>query len=228
MLDKYKNDGGKVVKVKFKQFESQILGRVKARNLRQEILMDLLDSKVPLLAVSGLAGAGKTWLSTCHALQELQKGNYARIVIIRNNIPMAGVPELGILPGDATEKLKESCAFIGDIITDFMFDTLLQQSKLQIVYLGTMRSRSISDSYILCNEAQNLSTELVKMIITRVGEKSRLVFDFDLSQIDKKVFSTDNGMINMSECLKGNPLFGACELDTIERSEVAKLASLIK
>jgi PhoH-like ATPase len=228
ILDKYKRDGDKTVKLKYKSFDSQILGKIKPRNQRQELLMDLLDTKIPLLGISGIAGSGKTFLTTAHALQELQKGNYAKLVILRNNIAVSGVPDLGILPGDATQKLKESCAFIGDIITDFLFESMLQQGKIEIVYLGTMRSRSISNSYILCNEAQNLSMDLAKMIITRVGENSRLVFDFDISQIDKKIFEKDNGMIAMSDCLQGHPLFGAVELDLIERSEVAKLASLIK
>jgi PhoH-like ATPase len=90
-----------------------------------------------------------------------------------------------------------------------------------------MRSRSISDSYILCNEAQNLTADLVRMIISRVGENSRLIFDFDISQIDKKAFEKDNGMVALNESLKGNALFGSVELNEVERSEVAKLASLI-
>jgi PhoH-like ATPase len=150
------------------------------------------------------------------------------MVIIRNHVTMDGVPDLGIVPGDATEKLKGSCAFIGDIIDNFLFDTFLQSGKIEIIYLGDMRSRSITNSYILCNEAQNLTTPLVKAIITRVGEGSRLVFDFDLSQIDKKIYDKDNGMVSMNESLAGQALFGAVELDLIERSEVAKLASLIK
>ena len=104
----------------------------------------------------------------------------------------------------------------------------LQQNKIQISYLGDMRSRSINNSIILCNESQNLNTELIKMIITRVGEDSRLILDFDLSQIDHKNFEKDNGMLAMLEGLQGNELFGAVELDRIERSAVARLAELIK
>lgn len=227
IVDKYRYDGSKFIKIKFKAIESQILGRIKPKNTNQELLFDLLDTETPLLTIVGQAGSGKTYCSTAHALQELQRGKYERIVIIRNDVSVSGVKELGALPGDLTQKLKESVAYIGDIISDYLFDTLLQQNKISIVYLGTMRSRSLSNSYILCNEAQNLSTELVKMIITRVGEGSRLVFDFDLSQIDKKSFEKDNGMMAMTESLKGNSLFGIVELLDVERSAVARLASLI-
>lgn len=228
IVDKYRYDGAKFVKIKYKAIENQVLGRIKPRNQHQELLFDLLDTDIPLLGIAGCAGSGKTYCTTAHALQEVQKGKYERIVIIRNNISVSGVPELGILPGDTTDKLKESVAYIGDIISPFMFDTFLSQNKIEIVYLGTMRSRSISNSYILCNESQNLSTELIKMVITRVAEGSRLVFDFDLSQIDRKTFEKDNGMVAMTESLKGNPLFGMVELVDVERSAVARLASLIK
>ena len=108
------------------------------------------------------------------------------------------------------------------------FDDFLQKGKIQISYLGDMRSRSISNSVILCNESQNLNTDLVKMVITRVGENSQLIMDFDLSQIDHKNFEKDNGMLSMLECLQGEELFGCVELDRIERSAVARLAELIK
>lgn len=229
IVDKFRYDGDKFVKLKFKKFESQILGEIKPRNIRQELYMDLLvNDKIPVKAALGVAGSGKTFLATAYALQELQSGKYERMVVIRNGLPVQGVPSLGTLPGDATEKQKNSCMFMADIIGDFFFDNFLQSNKIQISYLGDMRSRSISNSIILCNESQNLNTELVKMIITRVGENSQLIMDFDLSQIDHKNFEKDNGMLSMLEGLQGNELFGAVELDRIERSAVARLAELIK
>jgi predicted ribonuclease YlaK len=86
----------------------------------------------------------------------------------------------------------------------------------------------LSDSIILVSEAQNLTTSLIKTILFRVWENSTIIFDADLDQIDKKCFEKDNGIVGMVESLKGNKLFGMCELDVIERSEVAKLAGLIK
>jgi PhoH-like ATPase len=227
VVDKYRYDGSKFIKIKPKFIESQILGRIKSRNRGQDLAFDLLDTDIPLLSISGTAGSGKTFLSTAHALQEIQRGKYERIVIIRNDVTVLGVKDIGALPGDVTEKLRESVAYIGDIITDFMFDNMLMSNKISLAYLGTMRSRSISNAYILCNESQNLDVDLVKMIVSRVGENSRIVFDFDVSQIDKKNFEKNNGMVALNESLKGNKLFGAVELNEVERSEVAKLATLI-
>jgi predicted ribonuclease YlaK len=171
--------------------------------------------------------SGKTFLATAYAMQQLKAGEFQRMVIIRNNISVQGVPQLGALPGDATDKLKNSCAFMSDIIGDIFFDDLIQRKQIEIAYLGDMRSRSIGNAIILCNESQNLNTDLIKMIITRVGEGSKIIFDFDLTQIDHKTFEKDNGMVAMVEGLKGNPLFGIVELDRIERSAVARLAELI-
>lgn len=229
IVDKFRYDGSRFVKLKYKTFESLILGKIKARNLRQELYMDLLcNDSIPVKASMGVAGSGKTFLASAYALQELQSGKYERMVIIRNGVTVAGVPQLGALPGDVVEKLKNSCLFMADIMGDIFFDDYLLKNKIQISYLGDMRSRSISNSIILCNESQNLSTELIKMIITRVGENSQLILDFDLSQVDHRSFEKDNGMISMVEGLQGNELFGIVELDRIERSAVARLAEFIK
>jgi PhoH-like ATPase len=228
IVDEYKFDGQKTLKVKYRLIESNILDKIKPRNSRQKLFFDLLQSDIPLKVVSGVPGSGKTMISTAWALQELQRGNFNKLIVIKNNVGVQDVPELGALPGDVTEKLKASCAFIGDIVSDFMFDTLLQNNKIEIAYLGTMRGRNLSECVVLVSEAQNLTTNLVKMIVTRIGEKSVLIFDYDLEQIDKKVFEKDNGMMSLTESLQGNDLFGMVELDRIERSAVARLAELIK
>lgn len=229
IVDKYKFDGKKTIKVKYKSIKNNILGEVKPRNIKQELYFDLLNSPDILLkVVTGPAGSGKTMLSTAWALQELDKGNYKKFVVIKNAVTVKDVPDAGALPGTLTEKLKDSCAFIGDIMTDFMFETYLSQNKIEIAYLGTMRGRSLGECVVLVSEAQNLSTNLIKMIVSRMAEKSILILDYDLEQIDKKNFEKDNGIISLVESLQGNELFGMVEFDMIERSPLARLAELIK
>ena len=228
-IDKYKRDkNGKLEKVKFKVIESSLMGKVKPRNFKQELYFDLLNSDVPLVSDGGVAGSGKTYLTTCYALQELEKRTYEKIVFIRNNVAIQGVPELGILPGDENQKLRRFFAYVSDILNPFMFETYLQQQKIETVWLGSMRGRSISNSLVICSESQNLSTELIKMIISRMGDGSRLFIDYDLEQIDHKTFQKDNGVTAMISSLQGNESFGLVTLDLVERSELAKLASLIK
>ena len=228
IVDKYKYDGSKFNKVKYKVLESQMLSKIKPRNIKQELFLDLLDSDIPVKCVIGVAGSGKSMLSTAYALQELDKGKYKKLVVIRNNVSVSGIEEIGAIPGDTLDKLRPYLAFIGDIISDYGMEMLLNQNKIEMVYLGTIRGRSLSDSIVFVSEAQNLTTQLIRTIITRIGENSIIIFDADLDQIDKRTFEKDNGIVSMADCLKGNKLFGMCEFDVVERSEVAKLASLIK
>ena len=227
--DKYKLDkDGKLVKIKYKVIESPIMGKIKPRNLRQELYFDALDSDIPLTLVSSEAGCGKTYLTTCFALQELEKKKYDKILFFRNNVPIEGVGDLGLLPGDANDKLKGYFAYVADILNPFMFETLLASGKIEIAWLGDMRGRNISNSFVICSEAQNLTKSLVKMIISRMGDNTRLIFDFDLEQIDSKRFDKDNGMRALMDSLAGNNMFGMVELIDVERSPLARLASLIK
>lgn len=228
VVDKYKAGiDGKLIKIKMKSFDSQLMGKVKPRNMRQELYFDLLDSDVPLTLVSSEAGCGKTWVATCFALQELEKKKYDKILFIRNNIPIDGVGELGILPGTSNEKLKGYFAYISDILNPFMFENYLSSGKIEIAWLGDMRGRNISNSFVLCSESQNLTTSLTKMIISRMGENTRLVFDFDLDQIDHKKYEKDNGMMSIVTKLAGHPMFGMIELVDVERSPLARLASFL-
>jgi predicted ribonuclease YlaK len=168
IIDKYKYDGCKFIKVKYKAFESQMLNKIKPRNGGQELLFDLLDSRTPVACVIGQGGVGKSFISTAFALQELQKGNYNKLIIIRNNIGVDNVPDTGFIPGDMLDKLRPFLAFIGDIVSDYGLEMLLNQNKIEMVYLGTIRGRSLSDSIILVSEAQNLTTSLIKTILFRV------------------------------------------------------------
>jgi predicted ribonuclease YlaK len=226
-IDKYIWNGKKLEKLKYKAIENNFIGKIKPYNIKQECYFDLLDDNIPVKVVSGKAGSGKSFLSTAWALQEIQNNKFKKLIIVRNNVNVQDVPDIGAVPGDINDKLKAYCAFVSDIVSDYTYDMLLQQNKLEIAYLGTMRGRSLQDAIVLCSESQNLTTSHVKMLISRIAKNSVIIFDFDLDQIDKKTFEKDNGMQNMIESLNGHKLFGMVEFDKIERSEVAALADLI-
>jgi len=226
---KYKlNQKGELVEVRYKTLNSPLMGEVKPRNLRQELYFDLLSSDVPLTLISSEAGCGKTWVATCYALQALERRKYDKILFLRNNIPIEGVGELGLLPGDSNDKLKGYFAYVADILDKFMFETMLLQNKIEIAWLGDMRGRNISNTIVICSESQNLTKSLVKMIVSRMGDNTRLILEGDLEQIDSKKYDKDNGMRATIESLAGNEMFGMVELIDVERSPLAKLASLIK
>lgn len=228
ILDEYKQKNGNLVKVQYQIIDSVDVGCIKPRNIKQRLYIDMLNSDTLLKVITGNAGSGKSYIATAWALQQVYEGNYEKLVIIKPNFNVDSIPDIGALPGDINDKLREHCAFISDIVGPFAFDELLSKGKIEMVYLGTIRGRSLSKSVVLCSEAQNLDTSLVKTIVTRIGEGSTLIFDYDLQQIDKDEFKKDNGMRSLVECLKGEPLMGMIELDRIERSEVARLAEKIQ
>lgn len=227
-IDKFFWDGNKIQKVKWKPIESQYLETIKPLNVKQELYFHLLSTSIPCISVSGVSGSGKSFISTAWAVQELMKGRYNKLIIVRNNIGVENIGELGAIPGDVNEKLKVHVAFISDIISDYAFDILVNQNKIEVPYVGYLRSRSFSDSIILVNEAQNLNVAHVYMILTRVAKNTRIIFDHDVDQIDRKSLARDNGMEKMLESFKGHKLFGAVEFDKIERSEVAQMAELLR
>lgn len=229
ILDEYKFVDGKIQKVKYQSIESVDVGDIKPRNIKQRLYIDMLNSEdIKLKVVTGNAGSGKSFIATSWALQKVYEEKYEKLVVIKPNFNVDSIPDIGALPGDINDKLREHCAFVSDIVSPFAFDELLSKGKLEMVYLGTIRGRSLSKSVILCSEAQNLNTSLVKTIVTRVGEGSVLIFDYDNQQIDKECFEKDNGMRSLVESLKGEKLMGMVELDRIERSEVARLAEKIQ
>jgi PhoH-like ATPase len=227
-IDKFFWDGTKLQKVKWKPIESQYIETIRPLNIKQELYFHLLSTNIPCVSVSGVSGSGKSYISTAWAVQELLKGKYNKLVVIRNNIGVENVGELGAIPGDVNEKLRVHVAFLTDIISDIAFDMLINKNQIEVPYLGYLRSRSFSDSIILVNEAQNLSVAHIYMILTRVAKNTRIIFDHDVDQIDRKNLARDNGVEKMLESLKGHKLFGAVEFDRIERSEVAQMAELLR
>lgn len=228
ILDEYKFSDGNLQKIKYETIDSVDVGLVKPRNIKQRLYFDLLTSDIPLKVVTGNAGSGKSYLATAWALQQVYEGKFDKLVVIKPNFNVDSIPDIGALPGDINDKLREHCAFISDIVSPMAFDKLIADGRIEMVYLGTIRGRSLAKSIVLCSEAQNLDTKLVKTIVTRIGEGSVLIFDYDLAQIDVDNFQEDNGMRSLVESLAGEKLFGMVELDRIERSAVARLAEKIK
>ncbi len=229
IVDKYKWCDGKLNSIKFKTIESEMLGKVKPRNEKQECYFDLLDdTKTKIKVSAGGKGTGKSFLAACWALSQVERGKYDKIIVTRNTFETRNVRPLGFIPGPLETKIGEFLLFFKDIVTKEGYDRLLTGEQIESCHLGTLRGRSIKNSIIWVSESQNLTKELVKTIISRAAEGSILIFDGDTDQCDSSVFDKDNGFSAMANCLSGNKLFGMVTLDKCERSDVAALAELIK
>ena len=134
----------------------------------------------------GPAGTGKTYLAVAKAVESLKKREVERIVLSRPAVE-AG-ERLGFLPGDMKEKVDPYLRPLYDALYDMMpadkVDRMLVSGEIEIAPLAFMRGRTLSSSYVIIDEAQNTTPVQMKMVLTRLGQDSRMVITGDLSQID--------------------------------------------
>ena len=134
----------------------------------------------------GPAGTGKTYLAVALAVRALKNGEVQRLILTRPAIE-AG-EKLGFLPGDMAEKVDPYLRPLYDALADMLgvegYQKLIEKGVIEIAPLAFMRGRTLSDSFIILDEAQNTTCEQMKMVLTRIGEGSKMVVNGDLTQID--------------------------------------------
>lgn len=206
------------------------------RNAEQTFSMHaLLDPKISLVALTGRAGTGKTLLALASALQQIDM--YDQIFLARPIVALAN-KDLGYLPGDANEKIGPYMQPLFDNLSvikhkfnvhskEYLkIDELLKEDKLQITPLAYIRGRSLSNTFFIVDEAQNLTPHEIKTIITRAGEGTKMIFTGDIEQIDSPYLDKkSNGLAYLSDRMKGQDIFAHVNLLKGERSHLAELAS---
>lgn len=226
----YRQDAGKLTELRYRTIENRWMGEIKPRNPQQRCAVDLLQNEgVTVKNLSGLYGSGKSYLMFGQALADVENSRKERIVYIRNLTTVADVPETGFLPGSLTDKTIWTAAPLIDKVggTEGL-NMLINSHKVEPVYLGHIRGRSWENSILYCSEAQNLTTSLVKLIVSRCGEGSEVWFDGDYSQADGHIFNKDSGLVALERSLRGNSLYGSIQLIKTERGSTASLADLIR
>lgn len=229
IVDKQVKQNGKFHKIKFPTIDSFFMGKIKPRNTYQQLAMDLLsDRNVPVKIIRGVFGSGKDFLMSACALELIRKGTFNKIVYIRPNVTVKNVPDVGFLPGDAFEKLAWTLGPLLDKVGgEEGIKSMITKEQLELVPLPFIRGRSFDNSIIYVSECQNITTDVFKLIISRVGENSELWVNADNKQVDKQIFSEDNGVQHAINRLKGNKLFGYVYLPITERGAVANLANIL-
>ncbi len=209
---------------------------IEALNEQQEIAFDLLlDDSVSLVTMVGKAGTGKTLLAIATGLKKvLEESVYTRVLVSRPVIPMG--KDIGFLPGDKEEKLSHWMQPLFDNLEYIMgvykrsnikhLDSLLSNNIVEIEALTYIRGRSLPGQFIIIDEAQNLSPHEIKTIVSRAGEKTKIVLNGDPFQIDSPYLDANsNGLTYLVEAFKGQNLFGHVTLLKSERSQLAELAA---
>jgi len=152
----------------------------------------------------GPAGTGKTYLAMAMAVASLSKGIVDRIILTRPAVEAGEA--LGFLPGDLTEKVDPYLRPLYDALHDMMrfekVSNLMHQGVIEVAPIAFMRGRTLNGSFIILDEAQNTTSEQMKMFLTRIGFNSKAVITGDITQIDLPTHKT-SGLIEAKEILAG-------------------------
>jgi phosphate starvation-inducible PhoH-like protein len=176
---------------------------IRAKNLAQRRYVDLIRKHDVAIAI-GPAGTGKTYLAMAMAVAALHRKEVSRIVLTRPAVE-AG-ERLGFLPGDLAEKVDPYMRPLYDALRDMMdmekATRLIERGTIEVAPLAFMRGRTLNDSFVILDEAQNTTSEQMKMFLTRLGDGSQAVITGDVTQIDLPV-ETESGLVEAVRILRG-------------------------
>lgn len=178
---------------------------ISARNNRQAAFLDAIDQCDITFAV-GPAGTGKTYLAVSKAIEYFEKGEVQRLIFVRPAVE-AG-EKLGFLPGDLVEKVLPYLRPIYDALYEMIgfkeTQKLIQTDVIEVLPLAFMRGRTLNESFIILDEAQNTTTMQMKMFLTRMGFGSKTVITGDMTQVDLPK-GTDSGLAHAVQLFKNIP-----------------------
>ena len=219
-----------------KRVEKERCFGIEPRNAEQAFALNvLLDDDIKLVALTGKSGTGKTLLALAAALHKNE--SYKQILLARPIVALSN-KDLGYLPGDEKNKIepymqplidnlnviKHNFSYQGKEIRQI--EEMQRNQQLVIEALAYIRGRSLSDTYFIVDEAQNLTPHEIKTIITRAGEGTKIVFTGDIQQIDSPYLDMySNGLVYMIDRMRGQNLFAHINLMKGERSLLSDLAS---
>ncbi|MDR0348261.1 MAG: PhoH family protein [Tannerella sp.] len=221
---------------KIKKVEKGINYGIIPRNAEQCFAFEVMnDPRIKLIGITGKAGTGKTLLALASALK--QAGLYKQILLARPIVSLAN-KDIGFLPGTEKEKIAPYMQPLFDNLNVIksqynanaaevhQIDEWQKNNQLVIEALAFIRGRSLSETFCIVDEAQNLTPHEIKTIITRSGEGTKMVFTGDIQQIDSPYLDAQsNGLAYMVDRMRGQELFAHINLVKGERSELAELAS---
>jgi len=180
-------------------------GGIRARGAHQRDYLDHIRTRDLTFGV-GPAGTGKTYLAVACAVEALQADRVRRLILVRPAVE-AG-ERLGFLPGDMTQKVDPYLRPMYDALYEMMgFDRVarfMERNVIEVAPLAFMRGRSLNDSFIILDEAQNTTIEQMKMFLTRIGFGSKAVVTGDITQTDLPA-GRQSGLSHVVEVLRAVP-----------------------
>ena len=203
---------------------------VHGRSAEQRIAIDLLaDATVGIVSIGGPAGTGKSVLALAAGLDAvLEQRTHKRVTVFRP-IYAVGGQDLGFLPGTEAEKMAPWAAAVTDaleaIVGEEVIDEVVDRNLLEVLPLTHIRGRSLTDTFVIIDEAQNLERPVLLTALSRLGDGSRVVLTHDIAQRDNLRVGRHDGIASVIDALRGHPLFGHVALTRSERSPIAALVT---
>ena len=201
---------------------------IKPRSEKQQHLLDTID-KYPLSFVCGPAGTGKTYLAVAAAAKMLLNNDVERIILSRPAVD-AG-EKLGYLPGDMTQKvdpyLKPLTDSLVEILGNERYSRYIEKNIIEIAPIAFMRGRTLNNSCIILDEAQNTTKEQMKMFLTRIGHSSKMVITGDTTQIDLP-HNQESGLVHACKILKSIKEIGMVTFDASDVVRHPLIGEIIK
>lgn len=199
---------------------------IKPKNAEQSIAIEILqDPKIPLIIISGSAGSGKTILSCAYAYEYFKKDRYSKIFLVRSLAPVGR--DIGYLKGDIDAKIlpwlnsfKDNFQQCG--IQNEEIESLIYTKKIEITPITYIQGRSIKNSVIIVDEIQNLDLNVLKQIITRAGDGTKIILLGDETQVFERM--KINSIEKLRDCSGNSSLVAYIHLKKTIRSPLAQWA----
>lgn len=231
IIDRVCWDGNSYRPLKYSQFSSKWFNvkPMKGDVYQQFVADSFMNNKITM--VKGPAGSGKTLLSLGFLLDQLDHGKIDKIIIFCNTVATKDSARLGFYPGTKDEKLLDSQ--IGNLLSSKIggrieVERMMQQEQLVLLPMSDIRGFDTSGmrAGIYISEAQNLSVNLMKLALQRIGDDSICIIDGDCkTQVDDIQYAgSNNGMRRVSKAFRNHSIYGEVELQNIHRSEIGRLA----
>ena len=186
--------------------------QIKCKTVGQKTYVEAIKKSTVVFGV-GPAGTGKTYLAVCMAVSAFKAKQAEKIILTRPAVE-AG-EKLGFLPGDLQEKVDPYLRPLYDALQELLgietYARLMERGSIEVAPLAYMRGRTLSNAFIILDEAQNTTKEQMKMFLTRMGEGSKMVVTGDITQMDLPE-GKDSGLVHATKILEGVEGVSVCKL----------------
>lgn len=206
----YKNNSNQTINLQEYKKQTKRIDLIPRNRRQEDYIANLLDPNLNIVFATGPAGTGKTMLAVLAAVKALREGEITKIIITRPAVGVDGEKH-GFLPGDLNQKMEPWTRPIFDVLHEHYSiketEAMLENAILEISPLAYMRGRTFKHAWIIADEMQNATPGQMKMLLTRLGEGSKMIVTGDVMQADRK--GEENGLLDFDHLLQK---FGGSEM----------------